>query len=426
MGARRAHGVAAGLAAQPVLPALLADIGARNRAEGAQGAEGEEEGGAGAASTSGRVEGKHAQLRVLCRSPQQVGAARRAGRPPHSSPRAHHRHLAPAAPHPGPSGTQLPPDPQPSTQPLAPNPNPNPTHSRATHTRHHPPPARPPQVAAAVRLPWLAELVLDFLEVQGLREAVAAVRGAGKRVVVALPRILKPDEQRLLLFYLRLGADALLLRGAGCLQQLVEMGGTGAPLRRARGAPEAGLPPACLQPACLPAARPLACPLARQEPAAALPLRASRPANPAAAAAGAPLPSSASPAAAAASPTASPTTATLPSLEGDFSLNAANVVGADLLLGSGLALVTPTHDLNAAQIGRLAQQLGPRASRLEVILHQHLPIFHTEHCVFCRRAAAPLPLPLPLPLAVAWRSRAAVPLAAAWRGWLRAAALGCA
>lgn len=30
---------------------------------------------------------------------------------------------------------------------------------------------------------------------------------------MALPRILKPDESRLLLFYLKLGADALLLRG---------------------------------------------------------------------------------------------------------------------------------------------------------------------------------------------------------------------
>ncbi len=74
----------------------------------------------------------------------------------------------------------------------------------------------------------------------------------------------------------------------------------------------------------------------------------------------------------------------IPVLEGDFSLNAANVITADLMLRSGLALITPTHDLNAAQTARLAQQLGGRAQRLEVILHQHLPIFHTEHCVFCR------------------------------------------
>lgn len=54
------------------------------------------------------------------------------------------------------------------------------------------------------------------------------VRGAGKRVVVALPRILKPDEQRLWWFYLRLNADALLVRGAGALQQFTDLGGTGA------------------------------------------------------------------------------------------------------------------------------------------------------------------------------------------------------
>ena len=41
------------------------------------------------------------------------------------------------------------------------------------------------------------------------------MRAAGRRVVVATPRILKPDEQRLWLFYLRLNADALLLRRWG-------------------------------------------------------------------------------------------------------------------------------------------------------------------------------------------------------------------
>lgn len=61
----------------------------------------------------------------------------------------------------------------------------------------------------------------------GLKEACAAVRAAGRRVVVATPRILKPDEQRLWLFYLRLGADALLLRSAGVLQRLAELGGPG-------------------------------------------------------------------------------------------------------------------------------------------------------------------------------------------------------
>jgi hypothetical protein len=35
------------------------------------------------------------------------------------------------------------------------------------------------------------------------------------------------------------------------------------------------------------------------------------------------------------------------------------------------------------QLGELATALGPQASsQLEAIIHQHLPIFHTEHCMF--------------------------------------------
>lgn len=69
-------------------------------------------------------------------------------------------------------------------------------------------------------------------------------------------------------------------------------------------------------------------------------------------------------------------------LIGDFSLNAANSLTADLYLAEGLERITPTHDLNAAQITALARQCG--AHRLEVVAYQHLPVFHTEHCVFCR------------------------------------------
>jgi hypothetical protein len=35
-------------------------------------------------------------------------------------------------------------------------------------------------------------------------------------------------------------------------------------------------------------------------------------------------------------------------------------------------------------ITELATLLGKRASQLEVVLHTHMPIFHTEHCVFAR------------------------------------------
>jgi len=69
-------------------------------------------------------------------------------------------------------------------------------------------------------------------------------------------------------------------------------------------------------------------------------------------------------------------------LDGDFSLNAANAISADLLLAMGLSRVAPTHDLNAAQIAELARGVDP--SRLEAIAYHHLPVFHTEHCVFCR------------------------------------------
>lgn len=69
-------------------------------------------------------------------------------------------------------------------------------------------------------------------------------------------------------------------------------------------------------------------------------------------------------------------------LIGDFSLNAANVLSADTLLQLGLNRITPTHDLNATQVTELAQKIG--GDNIEVVAFQHLPVFHTEHCVFCR------------------------------------------
>jgi len=69
-------------------------------------------------------------------------------------------------------------------------------------------------------------------------------------------------------------------------------------------------------------------------------------------------------------------------LIGDFSLNAANTITARELLAMGLAALTPAHDLNAAQVADLAAQAG--AERIEAVAYQHLPVFHTEHCVFAR------------------------------------------
>ena len=69
-------------------------------------------------------------------------------------------------------------------------------------------------------------------------------------------------------------------------------------------------------------------------------------------------------------------------LAGDFSLNAANSITAAELLALGLDMLTPTHDLNAAQVADLARAVG--AHSLEALAFHHLPVFHTEHCVFCR------------------------------------------
>jgi len=65
----------------------------------------------------------------------------------------------------------------------------------------------------------------------------------------------------------------------------------------------------------------------------------------------------------------------------DFSLNAANELTADWLLGRGAVRVTPAYDLNRDQLLELAKQ-GP-ADKFELVVHQHMPMFHMEHCVFC-------------------------------------------
>ena len=69
-------------------------------------------------------------------------------------------------------------------------------------------------------------------------------------------------------------------------------------------------------------------------------------------------------------------------LIGDFSLNIASSITARMFAELGVARITPTHDLNGAQIADLALRVG--SGRIEAIAYQHLPVFHIEHCVFCR------------------------------------------
>ncbi|WP_256846822.1 U32 family peptidase, partial [Paenibacillus sp. Pae108] len=70
-----------------------------------------------------------------------------------------------------------------------------------------------------------------------------------------------------------------------------------------------------------------------------------------------------------------------PELIGDFSLNVANHKTAALFLDAGLSRVTPSYDLNIQQMVDLLRRTD--TSRLEIVIHQHLPMFHTEHCVYC-------------------------------------------
>ncbi|MFO0788644.1 MAG: DUF3656 domain-containing protein [Pirellulales bacterium] len=65
----------------------------------------------------------------------------------------------------------------------------------------------------------------------------------------------------------------------------------------------------------------------------------------------------------------------------DFSLNAANQWTFDYLQRRGAVRVTASYDLNRDQLFELVENVRP--DQLEVVIHQHMPMFHMEHCVFC-------------------------------------------
>ncbi|MEW6303632.1 MAG: DUF3656 domain-containing protein, partial [Verrucomicrobiota bacterium] len=67
---------------------------------------------------------------------------------------------------------------------------------------------------------------------------------------------------------------------------------------------------------------------------------------------------------------------------GDFSLNVANPLAAEYFIERyGLERVTASYDLNIAQLEALLQSAPPQW--FEITIHQHMPMFHMEHCVFC-------------------------------------------
>ena len=65
----------------------------------------------------------------------------------------------------------------------------------------------------------------------------------------------------------------------------------------------------------------------------------------------------------------------------DFSLNVTNPLTAEQLMRWGASRITASYDLNRDQLCELAEHM-PRGW-LEVVVHQHMPMFHMEHCVFC-------------------------------------------
>jgi putative protease len=66
---------------------------------------------------------------------------------------------------------------------------------------------------------------------------------------------------------------------------------------------------------------------------------------------------------------------------GDATLNVANHVSAGFFIDAGCTRVTASYDLNREQLASLVAAVPPEW--LEVVIHQHMPLFHMEHCIFC-------------------------------------------
>ena len=67
---------------------------------------------------------------------------------------------------------------------------------------------------------------------------------------------------------------------------------------------------------------------------------------------------------------------------GDFSFNVANGLSAEYFKNHfALERITASYDLNITQLEALLDSAPPEW--FEITLHQHIPMFHMEHCVFC-------------------------------------------
>jgi putative protease len=134
----------------------------------------------------------------------------------------------------------------------------------------------------------------DLADIRQYRDAVQSAHAAGATILIATPRIQKPDEMGILRVLTHHGADGILVRNFAGLRVYAEHG---------------------------------------------LPMVA------------------------------------------DFSLNATNELTVDHLRSAGAVRVTASYDLNREQLVDLVGAVP--GGWLEIVIHQHMPMFHMEHCVFC-------------------------------------------
>jgi U32 family peptidase len=64
----------------------------------------------------------------------------------------------------------------------------------------------------------------------------------------------------------------------------------------------------------------------------------------------------------------------------DYSLNVANELTAAIFARHNVCRMTPSYDLNWRQLAAMMGRIAP--SWFEAVVHQQMPMFHMEHCVF--------------------------------------------
>ncbi|MDK8181668.1 U32 family peptidase [Paenibacillus sp. UMB4589-SE434] len=192
------------------------------------------------------------------------------------------------------------------------------------------------QVQAAV-LTDVALIYADFEFIKQFPAAIEACRAAGKPIALVTPRIHMPNENGYHRNILNLKPDAVLIRNTGALHYYQQAKAEWE-LKRAE-ASTAVLPSDEIMAEAADNSNLAICP---------------------------PKPMGAD---------------SFPQLIGDFSLNVANHKTVQLFAEAGLDRITPSYDLNIQQMVDMLRHAD--TSKLEIVIHQHLPMFHTEHCVYC-------------------------------------------